>query len=57
MVLHFLHYLSRWLTLVRVSHVAFGLAAFLAVALAIRAETRSLRAWIRGRTATKPDTF
>ena len=33
-----------------------GLAAFVAVALAIRAEAKSLRAWIRGRDVSKQAT-
>jgi len=52
-VRYFLHYLGSWRGLL--AWAGLGLAAFVAVALAIRAEAKNLRAWTRGRkTATGP---
>ena len=49
----FLHWLGSWRGLL--AWAGLGLAAFVAVALASRAEAKNLRAWTRGRkTATGP---
>ncbi len=49
----FVHFVASWSGLL--AWISVGSAAFVAVALAIRAEAKNLRAWTRGRrTATGP---
>ena len=51
--MRFVHFVSGWSGLLGWASV--GLAAVVAVALAMRAEAKNLRAWTRGRrTATGP---